>query len=339
MKRKRPQEYLPVQFANAMIPNPESTLYDDVGGCQDHCMHHKKLMEQYGLSSSDEDCRNLARTLFIVRDWMRTKQSYKIAKELADDLFAMDDLTFPANSLRLPYRTIFMDFSDLGLPAAGTQVEGKDYIIYGVMMTLGDVMYYGEPGAMWGFVTILADKNGISEETDICYGGIAFDYNTADDGQTLKSQIDILTKDFTGPKDSLIKAMLFAAYLSSEQPDIEENEQQKSFYRPMAQQKKPLKTSSVRKWDVGIRYATEVKRYHEDSVHSAGTGNGTAKRPHIRKAHWHVYRYGKGRIQKKVLWIPPIEVNCKTKPELPVVVRKVSKPKEEQNELEYTSEN
>lgn len=330
MKRKRPEEYAPVQFAKAMVPNLDSALYNDVGDCFDFLLHHKNIMTVYGLSFSNEDCKNLSRTLYIVRDWIRTKQAYKITKELADDLFNMDDLEFPADSLRLPYRTIFMDFSELNLPAIGTQAEGKDYIIYGVFMTLGEVMYYGEPGIMCGFVTMLTNRNGIDDETDIVYGGIAFDYSEADDGQTLKDRINFLTKDFIGPKDSLIKALLFAAYLSCEQPDIEENEMQKSFYRPTEK----LKNSSVRKWDVGIRYTREIRRHQEKNEHSVGTGNGTTKRPHIRKAHWHIYRYGKGRTQKKVLWIPPIEVNCKTKPELPVVVRETSrKEKEEQNHV------
>lgn len=319
MKRKRPEEYVPVQFAKTMIQTPECGLYDDTGYCFDFMKKHRDKMHIYGLSSSDEDCKNISRTLCIVRDWMRTKQAYKITKELAEDLFSMDDLTFPANSLRLPYRTIFMDFSDLELPATGTGVDGKNYVIYGVMMMLGEVMYYGESTPMCGFVTILCNKEGIKKAEDICYGGISFDYDPLEDGKTLKDRIDLLTKDFTGPKESLIKALLFAAYLSCEQPDVEENETQKSFYRPAEK----LKTSSVRKWDVGIRYTREIKRHREKGSHSAGTGNGTTKRPHIRKAHWHVYRYGKGRTQKKVLWIPPIEVNCKTKPELPVVVRNI----------------
>ncbi len=325
MKRKRSNEYVPVQFAKAMIPNREQLLCDDVGICFDFLQRHKNIMTAYGLFSSDEDCKNLSRTMYIVRDWMRTKQAYKITKELADDLFDMDDLDFPANSLHLPYRTIFMDFSELNLPAVGTQMEGKDYIIYGVFMTLGEVMYYGTPAIMCGFVTVMTNKNGINDETDIGYGGIAFDYSDTDDGKTLKDKINDLTKDFVGPKDSLIKALLFAAYLSCEQPDIEENEVQKSFYRPSEK----LKTSSVRKWDVGIRYTREIRQHQKETSRSAGTGKGTAKRPHIRKAHWHVYRYGKGRTQKKVLWIPPIEVNCKTKPELPVVVRNITRREKE----------
>lgn len=329
MKRKRKEEYTPVRFVNAMIQNPESTLYDDVGYCQDFMTKHKDLMYAYGLSSSDQDCRNIARTLYMVRDWMKTKQAYKITKELADDLFSMDDLTFPANSLRLPYRTVFMDFSDLELPVTGTQMEQKDYVVYGVFMILGEVMYYGEPGTMCGFVTILSPKDGVKEGAEISYGSIAFDYMETDDGETLKDRVEELTRDFTGPRDSLIKALLFAAYLSCEQPDIEENEVQKSFYRPSEK----LKTSSVRKWDVGIRYTREIRRHQEEGTHSAGTGNGTAKRPHIRKAHWHVYRYGKGRTQKKVLWIPPIEVNCKTKPELPVVVRNITRIEKEGGDL------
>lgn len=53
-------------------------------------------MQQYGLSYQDEDCKSLSRTLCIVRDWVRTKQAYKITKELAEDLFSMEDMTFPA---------------------------------------------------------------------------------------------------------------------------------------------------------------------------------------------------------------------------------------------------
>lgn len=325
MKRKKLEEYMPVQFAKNMIQNPESPLYNDVGYCQDFMAKHKDLMHVYELSASDQDCRNIARTLYMVRDWMKTKQAYKITKELADDLFSMDDLTFPANSLRLPYRTIFMDFSGLELPVTGTQLQGKDYIVYGVFMTLGEVMYYGEPGTMCGFVTILSPKEGMKEGTEISYGSIAFDYMETDDGKTLKDRIEELTKNFAGPRDSLIKALLFAAYLSCEQPDIEENEVQKTFYRPSSK----VKTSSVRKWDVGIRYTREIRRHQEEASHSAGIGNGTAKRPHIRKAHWHVYRYGKGRTQKKVLWIPPIEVNCKAKPKLPVVVRRITRMEKE----------
>lgn len=321
-KRKREyNEYLPVVFANAMIPNPGIDLYDNIGNCYEHCIKHRGLMQQYGLSNTKDDCKNLSRTLFTLRDWIRTKQAYKITKELADDLFSMDDLTFPADCLRLPYRTIFMDFSDLNIPAQGTQLEDKGYIIYGVFMTLGDVAYYDKIATMCGFVTLIAPKSQIATTTELSYGGLAFDYDNTDDGQTLQDKIKQLTKTFQGPKESIIKALLFAAYLSSEQPDIEENETQKTFYRPIEK----LKTSSVRKWDVGIRYTKEVARYKSSNTPRVSTGIGASKRPHIRKAHWHIYRIGKGRTQKKVIWLPPIEVNCRNQETLPVVVRTVEK--------------
>lgn len=321
MKRKRPKEYLPVQFAKTIIPNPESTLYDDVGVCHEHFLKHRNLMQQYGLSYQDEDCKNLSRTLCIVRDWVRTKQAYKITKELAEDLFSMEDMTFPANILRLPYRTVFMDFSDLNIPATGTQRELEDYIIYGVYMTLGEMKYHSESSTMCGFVTLIAPKGEWEITSELCYGGIAFDYDDTYDGQTLKDVIDQLVKQYEGPKESIIKALLFAAYLSSEQPDVEENELQKTFYRPTEK----LKNSSVRKWDVGIRYTKEVLAHRRQNTTSIGASTGPSKRPHIRKAHWHIYRIGKGRTNKKVVWLPPIEVNCKEKPELPAVIRETGK--------------
>lgn len=109
-------------------------------------------------------------------------------------------------------------------------------------------------------------------------------------------------------KRALRTALLLAAYISSEKPDITENEVQKTFYRPSGK----LKTSAVRKWDIGVRYATEVRRrLTETSDTNRPHGTGKSPRPHIRKAHWHIYRIGPGRKETKVLWLAPIEVNCR----------------------------
>jgi hypothetical protein len=43
------------------------------------------------------------------------------------------------------------------------------------------------------------------------------------------------------------------------------------------------------------------------------TGNGQPKAPHLRRAHKHTYRVGKGRKQTIVKWIDTIEVNRNSK--------------------------
>ena len=115
--------------------------------------------------------------------------------------------------------------------------------------------------------------------------------------------------------------LLLAAYISSVKPDILESEEQKQYYRPS----RKIKASAVRKWDVGIRYANEVRhRNAAAEVSENHHGTGQSPRPHIRKAHWHIYRIGPGRKETKVLWLAPIEVNCnrnKCRDEMPTVIR------------------
>ena len=164
------------------------------------------------------------------------------------------------------------------------------------------------------------------------FGGISFDATeAAAENMELNQFLEENTVGYEEIRPVLRKAMLFAAYLSSEKPDVAENETQKNHYHPSA---KP-KNTSIRKWDVGIRYRKTVmsqgpkKDTAESGVHSRHSG--FVMRPHIRKAHWHTYRIGKGRKETKVLWIPPIEINCQMDEKLPVVVHVKDKKKKEKN--------
>ena len=121
-----------------------------------------------------------------------------------------------------------------------------------------------------------------------------------------------------GVRQNIANALLFAAYLSSAQPEVAEDETQKRIYRPSTKHK----YSSLRKWDVGVRYMAEKQVYAKKQGDTANTSppepgmqdtaDGKQKRhsprPHMRKAHWQTYRIGYGRKEKKVLWIPPVTV-------------------------------
>ena len=52
-----------------------------------------------------------------------------------------------------------------------------------------------------------------------------------------------------------------------------------------------------------------------------GTGNGTSKAPHIRRAHYHTYWTGKGREKPVLKFIPPVPVNIGDEPVVPIVRR------------------
>ncbi|BCO09295.1 hypothetical protein GF1_16710 [Desulfolithobacter dissulfuricans] len=97
---------------------------------------------------------------------------------------------------------------------------------------------------------------------------------------------------------------------------------------------KPVKTrrgmkvfpaTAPRIWDVGVRIGSALRRAEQagDKSNSAGTGSGAKKRPHVRRAHWHTYLVGKGRVNRVLKWIPPVPVGVSDDRDLPTVIKPV----------------
>jgi hypothetical protein len=55
---------------------------------------------------------------------------------------------------------------------------------------------------------------------------------------------------------------------------------------------------------------------------------GITLKPHIRRAHWHLFWAGKGRGEPRVKWLPPIPVNVTRSAEPTVTVHPVGAGKE-----------
>ena len=125
-------------------------------------------------------------------------------------------------------------------------------------------------------------------------------------------------------------ALLVAAYLSSAKPDIVENPEQAKIYRPT---RNALRYASIRKWDVGIRYMQSRNAAGAEAASPGSQVCAARQRPraHMRKAHWHTYWVGKGRKERRILWLPPVAVGMNgmldgtevslTSDDLPIVVR------------------
>lgn len=79
-------------------------------------------------------------------------------------------------------------------------------------------------------------------------------------------------------------------------------------------------------WDVGVRMGAGLRRaYQHQQAQPEGESEsvGGAKRPHIRRAHWHTYWKGSGDDKRSELkWLPPIAVKLEDE-DLPAVVRVV----------------
>ncbi len=116
--------------------------------------------------------------------------------------------------------------------------------------------------------------------------------------------------------DTASKLLSLVLYLCSEAPDLSGDT--------------PPNNPKSRKTKRGSRYfhadnpsVVEVGFNLGKIIRSSveGPGAGTSKRPHIRRAHWHTYRTGKGRAIPKLKWIAPVAVNAGG--DIPVTVKNV----------------
>lgn len=81
-------------------------------------------------------------------------------------------------------------------------------------------------------------------------------------------------------------------------------------------------------WDVGVRLGAALRSarasHEESKERDARDRSAHARpRPHIRRAHWHTFRVGEGRADRRLKWLPPIPVNLRDQDDLPSVVRPV----------------
>ena len=65
---------------------------------------------------------------------------------------------------------------------------------------------------------------------------------------------------------------------------------------------------------VGSKFASIIQRW-EERERAESIGSGRSSRPHLRAAHAHLYRIGKGRTGQKVRFLPPIPVKGWEAPE------------------------
>ena len=120
-------------------------------------------------------------------------------------------------------------------------------------------------------------------------------------------------------------------YLSSVQPDIEENPQTKKTYRKPAPHTEPKnKYSEIQKWDVGVRFGAAFRAWKKEQERTepketSGTQHSRhgKVRPHCRKAHWSHFWYGSGENKvRRAKWLGEGFVGVRTE-EMPAVIHKI----------------
>lgn len=112
-------------------------------------------------------------------------------------------------------------------------------------------------------------------------------------------------------------------YLCSESPDYG-GRQPPGNPQPVKTKKGPrlFPPKQPQVWDVGVHIGAAL-RQAADHQTSTPAGGGKSKRPHVRRAHWHLYWTGKGRQIPKLNWLPPIPINIADPDSRPVVIKTI----------------
>ncbi|TMR10996.1 hypothetical protein ETD86_37405 [Nonomuraea turkmeniaca] len=161
----------------------------------------------------------------------------------------------------------------------------------------------------------------VNGAVDLRWTHIAF---TMEDDQSIATLIDHVVAEYgdrvpenasTGAEISvtgdiahmLRRAVSLIIYLCAENADIvaapraPANRRRSS--RP-GQQPKPARVLNV-----GYRIGAQLRAWRAAIRRSSTGSTGQSSRPHVRKAHFHTYRHGKGRALRKIRWLSPIPVN------------------------------
>ena len=67
--------------------------------------------------------------------------------------------------------------------------------------------------------------------------------------------------------------------------------------------------SSPRLWDIGLKIGEQLR--NAQSAERGPAGERFSPAPHLRRAHWHTYRVGPGRMESRLRWLSPTLVGHK----------------------------
>jgi len=250
----------------------------------------------------------------LVSEWSRNKQVFVMDSDFINNLTKTDNFIFNKDMFDyLPYRIFFIDFNgnkDIsekcqmdGAFIATVKIDYKDKLV-------GNLLVKEDCDSVWKIhIVRVCGKLFFYDIIDIpnCDFEQKIKDLPAPDKLVVysdsKSPFD-LGKETEVPIDGHFYQNVILqslCYLSSNEPDIRDNEETlRTYKKPNPNSKPKNKYSEIQKRDVGIKIGTIFRNYQIASRKTESVSTGKRYAPHSVKAHWQNYWFGSGneRVRK-----------------------------------------
>lgn len=284
----------------------------------------RKIVEDYyGDRQSAIYKTKFSQVIACVAAWNNNKQIYKFNSDLAKMLSSQElDGDLPIDTLKnVPYKCFYIQTDII------KSNHNSDITCYDGFFVYFDRNEYCDDDLELRMLIISKERQRqilvpvhlisgktLTESLKTTYKEVGCDYKP--DDMTMKEAVN----EFMPMVNTMVQMIL---YLCAENKDVIENKRIEFNKRDTNTKKKKKnkqytqKKENVKEWNVGSVVSREFRRsiyIPKDSEH--GTGTGSKKSPHMRKAHWHHFWTGTGDNKRLVVkWISPMYINKNIKDE------------------------
>lgn len=246
--------------------------------------------------------------------WRQFKEIYHFNYELAQELYVQAEKMdiIPAEAITLPFPCIYIElecdeFQGFFVFWEQDFEEGDNYVDWSLYeLRFLTIDNSGSLGAfhlhVWGDATL----EDCAEQTARRMKRASMLTNANADFEEIKNYAEYQTQ-------VAARLLQLVLYIISENADIDENAEQKKITRKPSAGTPPKDVfREIRKWDVGIKIGKMIRQQKYYDGGGTGSHNGTSKRPHVRRGHYHHFWVGseKDGTRRLILrWVAPTFVN------------------------------
>lgn len=273
--------------------------------------------------------------------WRKYKEIYCFDNDLAELLMnqadeSEEDMLLPVNALMsLPYPCIYITFADidkLNLYGFWTwfeyDVNAKElefrFLLHNKDNRFESLIFHIQKGftfkqAVDRTVEVIIENINKNEQLQEQYA----EYGISVDVTNIEADNFIAYKEIMVGK--ILSLLQLVLYICADNKEYEPN--------PTITRRKDIDLKNnkpkdvfreIQKWDVGYRYGNTIRKQREtaNEIEPQNVGNGSKKRPHSRRGHWHHYWIGsesQGTRKLILKWVAPMFINGDLDDDIPTI--------------------